>query len=289
MNEVDNTVLAVQIPELWLTLQDIIMPLYSKTRIPMRVRRFDDQAKFYGDIIHVTQFPTMTVGNVGSDGVLSNQASTPTEVQLSISNWRGNKISILNRASKQANINALQAYAESMKGALINDVEDILLQNVADLTGTAAGDGASPLNEDILLAAYQNAMNAELADHFADPEKMSFFLPVTEIAGLYKQGFLRDYNVTGQQGGSAMSILKERAIWGVPAFFTTRCNDTTYNGLNIYQGALVAKEALSLAVQKEVGIQELPTEALAKAYATDVLFGADASIVARGFIIRAPR
>ena len=288
-NEIGNTELDVQIPELWLTLQDIIMPLYSKTRIPMRVRRFDDQARFYGDLIHVTQFPTMTVAAVGSDGTLSNQASTPTQVNLDINQWRGNKISILNRASKQANINALVAYAEAMKGALIHDVEDILLQNVADLTGTAAGDGVTPLNEEILLAAYQSAMVAELADHFEDPERMSFFLPSSEIASLYKQGFLRDYNVTGKEGGSALSILKERAIWGVPAFFTTRLNDTTYAGNNIYQAALVAKEALSLAVQKEVGIQQLPTEALARAYATDVLFGADASILARGFIIRAPR
>lgn len=265
------------------------MPLYSKTRIPMRVRRFDEQARFYGDIIHVTQFPTMTVAAVSAAGVLTNQASTPTEVQLSIASWRGNQITLVNRASKQSNIDALKAYAESMKGALQNDVEDILLQQVADVTGTAAGDGVTPLNEDILTAAIQNAMVAELGDHFEDSERMSFFLPATEWATLHRLGIVKEYSITGQPGGVAMPVRKERSIYGVPSFFTTRTNDTTYNGQNIFQGCLVAKEALSLAVQKDIGVQQIPSTGLSRTFVTDVLFGADASILARGFIIRAPR
>ena len=118
---------------------------------------------------------------------------------------------------------------------------------------------------------------------------MSFFLPVTEFAALHKEGFIKEYNVTGEAGGAAMPVRKERSIWGIPAFFTTRTNDTTYAGNNIYQGCLVAKEALSLAVQKEIGVQQIPSTGLSRTFATDVLFGADASILARGFIIRAPR
>lgn len=288
-SEIGNTELDVQIPEIWLELQDIIMPLYSKTNIPMRVRRFDDQAKFYGDLVHVTQFPTMTVAAVGSDGTLTNQASTPTEVQMSINQWRGNQVTLLNRASKQVNIDALKAYAEAMKGAVLHDVEDILLQNVADLTGTISGDGASDLGEDILLTAVQYALNAELGGHLEDPERMSFFLPANQWASLHKEGFIKEHQITGAPGGVEQKVQIERRIWGIPAYFSTRIHDTTYGALNIYLGCLAAREALSLAVQKEVGIQQIPVAALARAFATDVLFGSDASILARGFPIRAPR
>ena len=285
MNEVDNTAADVFIPELWPEAQDVIEYLYSNSRIPMRVTRWDDRAKFYGDTVHIQSIPVATIGDVGADGTLSNQALTATEVQLSVSRWRGNKISILNRASKQSKIDLFSALIKTMKGVAVQDVENYLLSLHASLTGTASGDQAATAGEDLLASAFQNALNAELGEHLETPELMSLFFHTSCKMSLQRAGFIRDNSVTGQAGGSAMPVRREQNIWGVPAFFSTQVASASYDTGTVRKNMLVAKEALSLAVQKDVGVMELPTEALAKAYAVDVLYGAAVSSAARGFVM----
>jgi hypothetical protein len=285
-NEIGNTEADVVIPELWLEAQDLIKALYSASRIPMRVMRLDDRAKFYGDVIHIVAVPTATIGAVGADGTLANQALTLTENQLSVSRWRGNQITILNRASKQAKIDLFKAYVETMKGVAVQDVENYVLSLHASLTGTAVGDELGEAGEDLLAAAVQNALNAELGEKLEDPEAMSWFFHTSQWDSLHKADFVKQYNVTGQTGGAAMPIRREKSIWGIPVFFSTQVASASYQSGTIRANMLAAREALALAVQKEIGVNMIPVAALAKGYAVDVLYGASVGAPTRGFVVR---
>lgn len=269
-NETDNTDLDVIIPEIW--QKRIVASIYDSGKVIPRVDNVSGEVSAMGDILHLPNFPSLTVNDVtASTGAVANQAVTLTENQLTVDKWKELTMALVKKANKQAHTDIVRNFLDGAGAAIRQQIDSDILALATDAnfsTFTAQGDGSGPLDEDALAGAIGELMEGKFAEALNDPNRASFFLHAGEWRNLKKIGNLSHAQVLGTGAYSATSG-KIPDFYGVSTVLSTQVRVASSVRYNL----LALREALAVAIQSNPEVVQLPDADLAKRYNVNCLYG----------------
>ena len=274
-----TTTHAAVIAEVW---GDKILPAREAPRIISKrcLRIIDDIT--LGDIIHLPNVANIAAGNVSSDGTTTSTANTETDTTVTVNQWRSVGIDVPLNVWRQSGAYDLAAmYAPKLGYGVAIDIEDQLfdLDTATAITtsgGATQGTDGNGLGDVEITAALAVLDNAEVPD-----EDRSFMFHgnvlrdlrrIDKFTGSWSTGENPGAVATGRIGGQGKpSILLNfmGMVYGYPAWRSSRLNSGTSGRKNW----LLQKEAIALALQKDISISELPVPRLAKHIVADAMFG----------------
>ena len=269
-SETGNTALDVIIPEVW--QKKIVAAIYDGGKVINRVDNVSGEVSRMGDILHLPNFPTLTVNDVtAGTGAVVNQTVTPTENNLTVDKWKEITMALVDKASKQAHSDIVSDFYNGAGDLLRQqmDADVLALATSANFTAqTAQGDGSQPLDEDALAGAIGEMMESKFAEALDQAGRATFFLHAGEWRNLKKIGAFTHANLLG----SAKASADKRALpdfYGVSTVLHTQVLVTAGVRYNL----LALKEALAIAIQSNPDILELPRADLARRFNINCLYG----------------
>lgn len=244
-NELGLTQLSAEVPEQW--GPRFISRFYESNRVVPRVLNITGDYKGKGDIAHIAvEGFDLTVNDTGSDGSLTVQTSTLTDVTVTIDKNKEVTQEWVGIARAQAFGQYEEQFPISAGNAVRQKMESDLLALYSSASLTAAGDGTGNCDEDMLLAAIQRHVSAKLPI-MESPEDFTFALPDDQFGPL-KKAKLMEYSATGEAGVGGASSMKIPSLYNIPVVFSTQVASAG----GIRYGLLLHKTALAWAVQKNV-------------------------------------
>lgn len=269
-NETDNTALTVIIPEVW--QKKVVAAIYDGGKVINRVSNVSGEISKMGDILHLPNFPTLTVNNVtASTGAVANQVVTLTENQLTIDKWKEITMSLVDKASKQAHSNMVDDFYNGAGDLLRQQMDADILALATDANfsaQTAQGDGSQPLDEDALAGSIGEMMESKFAEALDESDRATFFLHAGEWRNLKKIGAFTHANLLG----SAKASADKRALPDFYGVSTVLHTQVRVSG-GIRYNLLALKESLAIGIQSNPEILELPRADLARRFNINCLYG----------------
>lgn len=269
-NESGNTALDVIIPEIW--QKRIVAAIYDSGKIIPRVDNVSGEVSRMGDILHLPNFPTLTVNDVtAATGAVANQTVTPTDADLTVDKWKEITMALVDKASKQAHSNIVDDFYNGAGALLRQQMDSDLLALATDANfsaQTAQGDGSQPLDEDALAGAIGEMMESKFAEALDESNRATFFLHAGEWRNLKKIGAFTHANLLG----SAKASADKRALpdfYGVSTVLSTQVRVASSVRYNL----LALRESLAIAIQSNPEILELPRADLARRFNINCLYG----------------
>ena len=246
MASLSTTTEAALIPEEW--GPRYISALYDPASIAPRVLNVTGDYHGVGDIAHIAvQATAYTVNDVSADGTVVPQASTLTDVSVTINKRREVTIEQPLEIKATSFQERFKDFPVNAGKALREDIETQLGALYSDVTQTQ-GDGLGNLGEDEILAAVAQLGKNKLP--ILDmPDMFTFVFHFQQFPTLKKSTSL-DFSRTGQAGGGAAKIGLGN-YYGIPVYFT---NQIAANG-TIHENILLHKEAFAWAAQKMPNFQ----------------------------------
>lgn len=269
-SETGNTALDVIIPEVW--QKRIVAAIYDGGKVINRVDNVSGEVSRMGDILHLPNFPTLTVNDVtAGTGAVVNQTVTPTENQLTVNKWKEVTMALVDKAAKQAHSNIVDDFYNGAGDLLRQQMDsDILaLATSGNFSAqTQQGDGSQPLDEDALAGAIGEMMESKFAEALDQSDRATFFLHAGEWRNLKKIGAFTHANLLG----SAKASADKRALpdfYGVSTILHTQVRVAS----SIRYNLLALRESLAIAIQSNPEILELPRADLARRFNINALYG----------------
>lgn len=261
MADIDTTAAAVFIPEVW--SGKMIVARTATYWMLDRVWRWDEDVADYGDTIHVPRISNFTAKAVAADGSVSPQATTETEVSITLSNWYEVTFRITDRVIRQAKHNLIKAYTDKAGKALAQQIETDLLALWSGAT-TNLLTAQATFDEDFVLSAVEKLDLANV------PEEDRFgILYPTQKTALLK---IDKYSSDQYRAGAGEQITKYRFtkdLHGVE--FSTSTLVPTSGGER--KNMIWQREGIACAVQKKVNFEELAKDGKRRTFSADEIYG----------------
>ena len=235
---------AVFIPEVW--SKEVIIARESVLIMANLIWRFDVDVASYGDVIHVPHISNLTGGNIStSTGQLDAEAPTETESTITINQWFGVRMKVLDILLAQSKYDFRRLYTEKMGYILGQHVEQALLAlapSAANFVGVAGAD----LSDANYRRAVQYLDDARVP--FMDRHMVLKPAQKNAILGIDK--FVR-YDATGE----ALITFKGNVpgeIYGV----VTHVSPEVFVSGPTTSNIMFHREFAGLAIQKDVKMEE---------------------------------
>jgi hypothetical protein len=280
-NETDNTALTVIIPEVW--QKRIVSAIYDGGKVINRVDNVSGEVSRMGDILHLPNFPTLSVNSVGASGSVVNQTVTLTENQLTVDQHKEVTMTLTDKASKQAHSDIVSDFYMGAGDLLRQQIDADILALATDANfaaQTAQGDGSQPLDEDALAGAIGVMMNSKFAEALDQADRATFFLHSGEWRNLKKIGVYSHASLLGSSKAAADKIALP-SFYGVGTVMHTQVRVAS----SIRYNLLALKESLAVAIQSNPDVIELPRADLARRFNVNVLYGVKTRID-RGVLLK---
>lgn len=249
-NELTNTELDPQVPENW--RPRMVERFYDTKQVTPRFLNATEDYQDHGgkgDIANITvEGFDLTVNDVGAtDGSLTVQTQTLTNIALNVNKWKESTMEIIGKSRKQAFGLWEDQFPVSAGNAIRRKMTADLLALVrVDATLTAQGDGAGNNGEDDYLGAIQQHMDAGFPID-EKPEDWTFVMPSKQFSPAKKLNLL-DYSRTGKPGQGGAATIDLPMLYDIPVIFSTQVES---NG-GIRYGVLAHKTAMAWAAQQNV-------------------------------------
>ena len=266
-NELGATELAGVIPELW--SREVHRANYS-VAIANKVAytELSDEMKSKGDIIHLHNFPRITVNDVSAAGAVVNQAVTIADVSLTVDKWKEATVEIVDKSATQSLFSEEELankFAAEFGPALAEKSDNDLFALYADLTTNSVGDGLGIATDALVRAALQKLDEARIPK-----SERAFVLGVKAFWDMFGQDkYLLAY-ATGL--GKGMQISGPENI---PALYGCKWYETAEvtTAANITYNLLLHKKCLAMGMQKTLEIIKFAKIALTKRINGNCLYG----------------
>jgi len=149
------------IPEVW--SRELIRARESVLIMANLVKRFDSEIARYGDIIHVPAVSNLTAGNISTaDGSLDSQSPTESEVLVTVNQWKGVVLKLLDIAKAQTMPDFMAEYTGKMGYALGLAVESSLTALGAGFSQSVGAYNTNTLTDASLRDAIQKLDDARV-------------------------------------------------------------------------------------------------------------------------------
>lgn len=231
------------IPEIW--SKELVIARESVLVMANLIWRFDQDIAQYGNVIFIPTVSNLVGGNISvSTGQLDAEAPTETEKTITINQWYGVRMKVLDILLAQSKYDFRRLYTEKMGYVLGQNLEDYLLAfatSAAANVGTYATDLAD--------------LNYRRAVQFLDDARVPFMdrhmilKPAQKNAILGIDKFVR-YDATGE-GRRAFNGQVPGEIYGVTTHVSPEVLISGSNTSNL----MFHKEAIGLAIQKNVKME----------------------------------
>lgn len=249
------------IPEVW--SKDTIIARESVLVLANIVQRFDADAASYGDVIHVPTVTNLTGGNIStSTGLLDSEAPTETKVDITIDQWKGVNIKVLDIVLAQSKYEFRRLYTEKMGYLLGQMVEAALAIRAASLSQTV-GTFNTDLTDANLRRAVQYLDDARVP--FAD--RHFFLKPAVKNTILGIDKFVRADAIGSGSAIKTGNVPGE--LYGAMVHISPEVYKTSNNTSNM----LIHRECLALAMQKNVKIEQFARVGWLDHFGGSELFG----------------
>jgi hypothetical protein len=263
MADFNNVTGDVFVPEVWSAKSDEVRT--ADYWMADRIERWDEDATSYGDKIHRPRVGNMTARPVGStDGSVSPQALTQTEVTIDLTSWYEITFRITDRLMKQSKYGLTPIFMKMAGKGLAEQIETDCLGLWSGLS-TNVLTAQDDFDEDFILAATTalDAVSVPQDDRFG-------LIRHTQKARILKIDRLVSFQHIGpQKSGSA--IIKGQLVYDIHGveWKTTPLIpvSTTYKNMCFHRSAFV------LAVQKGVKWDELAKDGKRRTFSGDELYG----------------
>ncbi len=249
-NPINNTTHAVFVPEVW---SDMTID-FRKAKLAMasKVQRWDEDVKSYGDVIHIGEIAEGSAQDVTAGTELTFSQPTATEKTITVNQWKAYAISRVDLLKAQSRIDLMKKYTMVAGYALGKAVDTYIhgLVAAATLATTDVDAGAAVVDENIVNAITQLDINDVPEDG-----RCWAFHP-RAFNDLRKLEKYSEYIATGKAGlaaGGNNGTLYE--VYGIPTIKTTNTADLTTPDPDQDQNLLFHKDAIGLAVQKDVSYE----------------------------------
>ncbi len=239
-----STTAATWIPEVW--SKELVIARESMLVMANLIWRFDVDVASFGDIVHVPSVTNLTAGAIStSTGQLDAQAPTETETLITINQWYGVRMKVLDIVLAQSKYEFRKLYTEKMAYALGVQLEDALLTQATSISNNA-GTYATALTDSSIRRAFQYLDDARVP--FTD--RHFIMKPATKntLMGIDK---LIRYDATGTPSPVKNGEVPSQ-IYGASAHVSPEVYITASNTSNL----LFHKDAFALAMQKEPKIEQ---------------------------------
>lgn len=249
------------IPEVW--SKDTIIARESVLVLANLVQRFDAEVASYGDIIHVPTVTNLTGGNIStSTGLLDSESPTETKVDITIDQWKGVNIKVLDIVLAQSKYEFRRLYTEKMGYLLGQMVEAALAIRAASLSQTV-GTFNTDLTDANLRRAVQYLDDARVP--FAD--RHFFLKPAVKNTILGIDKFVRADAIGSGSAIKTGNVPGE--LYGAMVHISPEVYKTGNNTSNM----LIHRECLALAMQKNVKIEQFARVGWLDHFGGSELFG----------------
>lgn len=246
-SETDSTALAALTPEVW--TPRYLRAMYSKPVASQRVLNVTGDVNGKGDILHISVEPRFTVGNVSSDGSVSNQTITPTDVQVTVNSIKHCTAEVVKYAQRQALESLVNAFPASAGKALMEQIDVDILALYSDVTTNTVGSSDAKLGEDEIAAAIQKLLGSRL-DPLANSDEFTFVFADTDYTSLAKQRLIADASYRGEAGSAVNGWTKK--VMGIPAYVTKEVATSS----SVRKGLLFHREAFAWGAQRMPGLEK---------------------------------
>lgn len=273
-NETGNTELDVLIPEIW--QRRISARVYDSGKVIPRVDNVSGEVSRMGDILHLPNFPDLSVNSVGASGSVTNQTVTPTDADLTVDTWSEITMTLVDKAAKQAHSNIVDDFYTGAGNKLRESMDAAVLALATDAnfsTQTAQGDGSQPLDEDALAGAIGEMMESKFAEALMEADRATFFLHAGEWRNLKKIGAFSHASLLGSSKAAADKI-DLPSFYGVKTVLSTQVRVAS----SIRYNLLALRESLAIAIQSNPEVIELPRADLARRFNINCLYGVVARV-----------
>lgn len=249
------------IPEVW--SKDTIIARESVLVLANLVQRFDAEVASYGDVIHVPTVTNLTGGNIStSTGLLDSESPTETKVDITIDQWKGVNIKVLDIVLAQSKYEFRRLYTEKMGYLLGQMVEAALAIRAASLSQTV-GTFNTDLTDANLRRAVQYLDDARVP--FAD--RHFFLKPAVKNTILGIDKFVRADAIGSGSAIKTGNVPGE--LYGAMVHISPEVYKTGNNTSNM----LIHRECLALAMQKNVKIEQFARVGWLDHFGGSELFG----------------
>ena len=265
MANVTTTTAAVFIPEVWSA--DILRHVRSNLVMANLVKRYDQDVKNGGDLIHVPNLAKMTARNKSASTDITYDAATEAENTISINKHKYSAVKIEDIVKVQSRYDLREEYTSAMGYAIAVAVDSDLLALYSGLSQTVTA-GASIDDADVIDAI----QFLDLAD--APRDNRSFVINPEAMADLRNLDKFTRYDATGQQGiqtGNKKGLVAN--VYGVDVYMSTNVTEEA-GSPNFLHNLMFHKEAFALAMQMAPKVEaEYSVDALGWKVAAHEIYG----------------
>lgn len=233
------TTAATWLPDIW--SKELVIQRESVLVMANLIWRFDVDVASFGDVIHVPSVTNLTAGAIStSTGQLDAQAPTETQTLITINQWYGVRMKVLDIVLAQSKYEFRRLYTEKMAYALGVQLEDALLAQATSITNNA-GVYNTALTDTVIRRSFQYLDDARVP--FTD--RHFIMKPATKntIMGIDK---LIRYDATGTPSPVKNGEVPSQ-IYGASAHASPEVAISGSSTSNL----LFHKDAFALAMQKE--------------------------------------
>lgn len=255
---------ATWIPQVW--SKELVVARESVLVLANLVKRFDSDISAFGNIIHVPTVTNLSAGDITvADGTLTSQSPTETEVQITINKWKGVILRIVDMAKAQSKYEFMAEYSGKMGYALGLAVEQDLAALAAGFSQSVGTYNTNTISDANLRDAVQKLDDARVP--FAD--RHMFLKPVIKNALLGIDKFVRFDAVSYAKGESPILKGGIGELYGVTAHISPEVYKATNNTSNM----MFHRDAMALAMQKDLKIEEFARTGFVTPVGASELYG----------------
>ena len=251
------------LPEVW--SKEVQLARESQLIMSNLVRRFDADVAPYGTIIHVPNVQNIAANNISTaDGSLDAVSNQETKSDITINKWKGCVINVLDIVLAQSKYDILSIYTEKLGYALGLVMEqDLMALNPSFSANVGVFNTA--VTDATLRAAVQALDDARVP--FSDRHLV--MKPSVKNNLLSIDKFVRYDAVSYAPGASPIIKGNVGELYGVMAHVSPE----VYKSVNNTSNLMFHREAIGLAVQKDVRVEKFARTAFTDRIGGSELYG----------------
>lgn len=222
-----------------------------------KVSRFDSDVSSYGSSIQIPNLSNLVANDKLSNTAGTLQAPEETHVNLPINKYKHVAFLIEDITAKQSKYNIFSEYTQKAGYALRKQLDTDVLNLVTGFSQAVSSYNSTITAQNLLDANKTlNQNDVPMADRcwLVHPETLSELLAIDNFTKYDATGYAGNI-AEGRVGGNSGALKNENGLvgmlYGSPVYMTTQVPKTGNNTSNLY----MHKEALALAVQKEVKVE----------------------------------
>lgn len=251
------------LPEVW--AKDAELAREANLVLAKKVQRYDSDVKNGGTKVHIPFVSNLSATAVADNTAVTFQAPTETEIQVTLNRNYESSFAIEDILSIQSGYDLAKVYSEKIGYALSQKIDTDLAGLYAGLS-QVVGDGTTEMTEANVARAllYLDNANAPMTDRFlvVRPSAMYSLRQIVAFTEWHNTG--APGIQVGRNGGMVGNV------FGVSVEVSTSIVSVT----NFAQNMLFHRSAFALAIQKDVGVEEMRRpDYLATGYVASALWG----------------